>query len=297
MNKYISILGSLDRRIIFLLIGLSVLIPLIKPDWLSLPIKIDQNTEIVFDTVSNLKEGDKVLLSFAYGASTKPEIHPMAVALLKHLFSKGVYVYIVSLWPEGPIMANQALSDALNSRLFADSIPEYVQFDYKVGGFVVIKGIADNFREIYKQDINGNSIDEINIMNGINSVEDFDLVFDFSAGVPGNAEWVQYACDPKGVPLSSGCTSIMVTDAIPYIESGQLKGILAGMPGAAEYEKLVYDYMILEQNSNNKYIVSDVMVERGKAHSRMSAQSVAHLLMVLFIIIGNLAYYFNRREN
>ena len=221
----------------------------------------------------------------------------MAVALLKHLFSKGVYVYIVSLWPEGPIMANQALSDALNSRLFADSIPEYVQFDYKVGGFVVIKGIADNFREIYKQDINGNSIDEINIMNGINSVEDFDLVFDFSAGVPGNAEWVQYACDPKGVPLSSGCTSIMVTDAIPYIESGQLKGILAGMPGAAEYEKLVYDYMILEQNSNNKYIVSDVMVERGKAHSRMSAQSVAHLLMVLFIIIGNLAYYFNRREN
>ncbi len=297
MNKYISILGSLDRRIIFLLIGLSVLIPLIRPNWLSLPIKIDQNTEIVFDTVSNLKEGDKVLLSFAYGASTKPEIHPMAVALLKHLFSKGVYVYIVSLWPEGPIMANQALSDALNSRLFADSVPEYVQFDYKVGGFVVIKGIADNFREIYKQDINGNSIDEINIMNGINSVEDFDLVFDFSAGVPGNAEWVQYACDPKGVPLSSGCTSIMVTDAIPYVESGQLKGILAGMPGAAEYEKLVYDYMILEQNSNNKYIVSDVMVERGKAHSRMSAQSVAHLLMVLFIIIGNLAYYFNRREN
>ena len=297
MNKYISILGSLDRRIIFLLIGLSVLIPLIKPNWLSLPIKIDQNTEIVFDTVSNLKEGDKVLLSFAYGASTKPEIHPMAVALLKHLFSKGVYVYIVSLWPEGPIMANQALSDVINSRLFTDSIPEYVQFDYKVGGFVVIKGIADNFREIYKQDINGKSIDQINIMNGINSVKDFDLVFDFSAGVPGNAEWVQYACDPKGVPLSSGCTSIMVTDAIPYVESGQLKGILAGMPGAAEYEKLVYDYIILEQNNNNKYIASDVMVERGKAHSRMSAQSVAHLLMVLFIIIGNLAYYFNRREN
>ena len=31
----------------------------------------------------------------------------------------------------------------------------------------------------------------------------------------------------------------MVTDAIPYVESGQLKGILAGMPGAAEYENLV----------------------------------------------------------
>ena len=56
------------------------------------------------------------------------------------------------------------------------------------------------------------------------------------------------------IPLSSGCTSIMVTDAIPYVESGQLKGILAGMPGAAEYEKLVYDYMVDEQLSNSKYI-------------------------------------------
>lgn len=297
MNKYTSILGSLDRRIIFVLIGLSVLIPLIRPNWLSLPIKIDKNTEVVFQEISNLKEGDKVLLSFAYGASTKPEIHPMAVALLKHLFSKGIYVYIVSLWPEGPIMANQALSDVLNSRLFTDSMPGYVQFDYKVGGFVVIKGIADNFREIYKQDINGKSIDQINIMSGINSVEDFDFVFDFSAGVPGNAEWVQYACDPKDIPLSSGCTSIMVTDAIPYVESGQLRGILAGMPGAAEYEKLVYDYLITEQKDNNKYIVSDAIVDRGKAHARMSAQSVAHLLMVLFIIIGNLAYYFSRRED
>ena len=293
MRKYLSILGNLDRRIIFLLIGLSVLIPLIKPDWLELPIKIDKNTKIVYDSISNLNEGDKVLLSFAYGASTKPEVHPMAVALLKHLFSKGIQVYIVSLWPEGPIMAQQAI-DEIPSNLFNDA--KYVMFDYKVGGFVVIKGIADNFREIYKQDMNKISIDDIEIMNGINNVENFDFVFDFSAGVPGNAEWVQYACDPKNIPLSSGCTSIMVTDAIPYVESGQLKGILAGMPGAAEYEKLVYEYMINEQN-NNKYINSEIVIGKGKAYARMSAQSVAHLLMVIFIIIGNIAFYFSRREN
>ena len=128
-------------------------------------------------------------------------------------------------------------------------------------------------------------------MNGVYSVKDFDFVFDFSAGVPGNAEWVQYACDPKNVPLSSGCTSIMVTDAIPYVESGQLKGILAGMPGAAEYEKMVYDYMIVEQQNNNLNINKEVVIKKGKAYARMSAQSVAHLLMVIFIIIGNLAYY------
>ena len=120
-------------------------------------------------------------------------------------------------------------------------------------------------------------------MDGVYSVEDFDFVFDFSAGVPGNAEWVQYACDPKGVPLSSGCTSIMVTDAIPYVESGQLQGILAGMPGAAEYEQLVYSHL-KEYNFT------------GEATGMMSAQSISHIVIVLFIIFGNITYYILRKR-
>tara|TARA_B100000212_G_scaffold55969_2_gene37147 strand:- start:3147 stop:4043 length:897 start_codon:yes stop_codon:yes gene_type:complete len=298
MKNYILKLGNLDRRIIFLLIGLSVLIPLINPNLVDLPLGQDRNTKIVYDSISELNDGDRVLISFAYGASTKPEVHPMAVGLLNHLFTKGVKVYIVSLWPESPIMAEQAISAIKESQLFdiQDGI-DFVMFDYKVGGFVVIKGIADNFRDIYQQDKNGISINDLPIMEGIYDVKDFDFVFDFSAGVPGNAEWVQYACDPKNVPLSSGCTSIMVTDAIPYVESGQLKGILAGMPGAAEYEKMVYDFMVKEQNNNNKYINLEKDIVKGKAYARMSAQSIAHLLMVLFIIIGNIAYYFSRKEN
>ena len=298
MKNYILKLGNLDRRLIFLLIGLAVLIPLINPNLIDLPLGEDRNTRVVYDSISNLNTNDKVLISFAYGASTKPEVHPMAVGLLNHLFSKGVKVYIVSLWPESPIMAEQAISSVRNSNLFSieDGI-DYVMFDYKVGGFVVIKGIADNFRDIYQQDKNGKSINDLPIMEGIYDVTDFDFVFDFSAGVPGNAEWVQYACDPKNVPLSSGCTSIMVTDAIPYVESGQLKGILAGMPGAAEYEKMVYDFMVNEQINNNSFINPQGNIVKGKAYARMSAQSVAHLLMVLFIVIGNIAYYYSRKES
>ena len=298
MKNFIIKFGNLDRRIIFLLIGLSVLIPLLNPNLIDLPLGQDKNTKVVYDSISSLNEGDKVLVSFAYGASTKPEVHPMAVALLNHLFSKGIKVYIVSLWPESPIMAQQAISSVKKSELFniQDGV-DFVMFDYKVGGFVVIKGIADNFRDLYKQDSNGNSIEDLPIMNGVYSVKDFDFVFDFSAGVPGNAEWVQYACDPKNIPLSSGCTSIMVTDAIPYVESGQLRGILAGMPGAAEYEKMVYDYMIIEQENNNLNINTKMLITKGKAYARMSAQSVAHLLMVIFIIIGNLSYYYSRKES
>ena len=295
MKNILVKIGSINRRIIFILIALSVLIPLLKPDWFNFPIKIDRNTETAFNSISDLSENDKVLVSFEYGASTKPEVHPMAVALLKHLFAKGIKVYIVSLWPEGPIMAQQAMEEVLGTKLFnIKDGSDYVMFDYKTGGAVVIKNIAEDFRGIYKQDYNGVSIENMSIMEGVYSVSDFDFVFDFSAGVPGNAEWVQYACDPKNIPLSSGCTSIMVTDAIPYVESGQLQGIIAGMPGAAEYEKMVYDFLSKTQNEN-KFIINDQSIIPGKVLQYLSAQSVAHVLMVIFIILGNVSYYYSRR--
>lgn len=297
MKNILLKLGGLDRRIIFVIIGLSVLIPLLMPNLINFPVQTTKNTEIVFNEISKLKEDDKILICFAYGASTKPEIHPMAIALLNHLFTKGVSVYIMSLFPEGVQMSKDAILNIKESRLFnLDYGSDYVMFDYKVGGEVVIKNLTTNFREVYKQDIDKTSILDIPMMTSINSIEDFDYVFDFSAGVPGNQEWVQYACDPKNIPLSSGCTSIMVTDAIPYVESGQIRGILAGMPGAAEYEELVYNFLLEERDSGNNNINIDVDILRGKATSRMSSQSLAHLFIVLFIILGNLSYYYIKRN-
>ena len=294
-KKYLIDLGKLDRRYIFLLIGLSVLIPLIKPNWINIPIKTTNNSQIVFNELNKLNEGDKVLVSFEYGASTKPEIHPMSVAVLQHLFSKGVKVYTVPLWPEGLMMAKYALQEVIDSELF--NITEhidYVSLPYKAGGEIIIRGIATDLRSIFTQDVNNILLEQIPMMEGVNKISDFDFVFDLSAGVPGNAEWVQFACDEYNVPLSSGCTSIMVTDAIPYVESGQIRGILAGMPGAAEYEQMVFNY--LNNLDTNEHMNPDVEVLPGKATSRMSAQSIAHVLMVIFIILGNISYYLLRKR-
>ena len=261
IRKIFIRLGQIDRRYIFLLIGLSVLLPLLhQPEWLIIDYKVSPNTQTVFNELDELKEGDKILISFEYGASTMPEIHPMSVALLQHMFSKGVKVYIVALWPEGAIMTTHALNKIHSSGLFnVKENHDYINLGYKAGGPVVIKGIATDIRSLYKQDVNLNFIDDIEMMSGINSISDFDFVFDLSAGFPGNAEWVQYACDEYKIPLSSGCTSIMATYAIPYIESGQLLGILAGMPGATEYEDLVAKHLKTVKN-NNIRMNSDVKI-------------------------------------
>ena len=287
MMKNIFIkLGSLDRRIIFIVIGLSVLIPLLKPEWVALPVRPKIHSQIVFDELDKLKAGNKLLLSFEYGPSTKPEIHPMAIALLKHMFAKDIKVYATALWADGNFMSTDAFAE-VSEEFGKEYGIDYVNLGFKPGGEPVVRGIASDIRTLYDADLKGTSIDDIPMMDGIVNIDNFDFVFSLSAGFPGSTEWVQYACDPKNIPMSTGCTSIQVTDIIPYVENEQILGILAGMPGAAEYESLV----------DNKLREMGKISKPGKATGMMAAQSIAHVMIVLFIIFGNISYYFTRKKS
>ena len=286
IKKIFILLGSLDRRIIFLIVGLSVLIPLLKPEWIDLPIRPTPESQIVFDEINKLNAGDKMLLSFEYSPSTKPEIHPMAIAILKHLYAKNIQVYGFALWPDGNFMSTEAFSEVSDDYDKKYGV-DYVNLGYRPGGEAVVKGIASDIRTLYTVDLQGTSINDIPMMKDVVNIEDFDFVFSLSAGYPGSKEWVQYACDPKNIPLSTGCTSIQVTDIMPYVENDQIRGILAGMPGAAEYESLV----------EAELQKMEIAVKPGEASGMMAAQSIAHVVIVLFIIFGNISYFITRKKN
>ena len=285
INKIENILlklGSLDRRVIFIIIALSVTIPLIKPNWVALPIVAKPDTIKVFDELNKLNKNDKVIVSFEYGPSTMPEIHPMSIALLRHLFAMDVLVYGFALWPDGNFMSTEAFSKvALEMDKEYDK--HYVNLGYKPGGEAVIKGIASDIKTMYTVDLLGNEVKKLNMMDGVKNISDFDFVVSLSAGDPGSKQWVQFGTDPKQIPFTTGCTSIQVTDIIPYVETNQIRGILAGMPGAAEYEQLVY----------SKFSQYDFS---GEATAMMSAQSISHIVIVLFIIFGNITYYILRKR-
>ena len=227
----------------------------------------------------------KVLLSFDYGPSTMPEIHPMAIALLRHMFAKNIKVYGIALWDTGNFMSTDAFSQV--SKEFEIAYDEdYVNLGYKPGGEAVIQGLTSDFRTKYKSDLSGNNIDHLLLMKNVNNLEDFDFVISLSAGDPGSKQWVQFGTDPSNIPFTTGCTSIQVTDIIPYVENDQILGILEGMPGAAEYESLVN----AELKKKNKD------VNPGKATSMMAAQSIAHVIIVILIIFGNITYYITRKK-
>jgi hypothetical protein len=268
-------IGSVDRRWIFLIIAAVVIVPLLFP--IGLPIRATDTTKDVYDAIERLPAGSNVLLSTEYSPSTRPENHPMTISILRHLFKNNHKVFVTCLWPDGQFMAQDALNQVAKNEFNKVYGEDYVFLGFRPGNEAVVKGIVSNIRKIYTVDVYQKKIDEIPLMNGINNFKDFDFLFSSSAGFPGTIEWVQYASDPTGVPMASGVTSIQVNEVMPYVQAGQMVGVLAGMPGAAEYESLIN--------------------QKGSATSGMDAQSVAHLVIVLFIILGNISFFIERKRS
>ncbi len=285
---------NLDRRWIFLSMFLAVGIPILMQ--LRLPEKESGLAEVCFNAIENLEPGDRVLLSWDFDPASEGELKPMATAFTYHCASKGLRMYYMALWPVGPQMVEESINeviknDKLNQR-FPDMVygEDYVNLGFKSGGEAVIKVIVTNLREIYTTDSYGMAVDDIPMLDGIDSIQDMDLVINISAGSAGTKEWVQYAVGPypEDITLIAGCTGVQAPLLYPYIPA-QLPGLLGAIKGAAEYEKLVTDRYYRDEGK-------PVPGELQEGVRRMGPQLVAHLLMIGLIICGNVIYFAERRR-
>ena len=265
---------KIDRRWLFLLIFLGVALPLIFT--IGLPIETSKNVRIVYKLINETPPGTKVILSFDYDPASQPELHPMAKAIMRNCFERKIKVIVTALWPMGVLMAEDNFSELEHE--FPNIIygEDYVNMGFKAGGIVTIQAMGKDFREVFPKDMNATPIDDLPIMDGINNFDNIGFIFALSAGDPGIKQWVQVAHDTYGVQTSGGVTGVSAPAILPYVnEQGQLTGLLAGLKAAAEYEKLTK--------------------KPGTATTGMDAQSVAHLIIIIFIAIGNINYWRNKK--
>ena len=265
----------IDRRIIFVLIFIGVALPLI---WtLGFNLEVTENVESVYNLMEELEPGTRILISFDYGPSTKPEIQPMAIALMEQAFTNRIRIIAIALWPMGVQMCNEAFEKVSAEYPNIEYGIDFINLGYKAGGMVTINHMAKDFRSTFPSDAGGNFIDEFPIMKGINNFDKLGCVISLSAGDPGLKQWVMIAHDTFGKPVGGGTTAVQAPTMLPYVnEQQQLVGLLGGLKGAAEYELLI-----------NK---------PGFATKGMDAQSVAHLIIILFILIGNIGYFATRKQ-
>lgn len=286
--KWYEKLTRIDRRVIYVLLTAFVILPFFIP--FKIPENVMPQTRRLFDFIESIPTRDKaVIISFDYSPSTQPECHPMAIALLRHCFKKRIPVIGISYEPQGPGLAVDALTSVsremnIDAGSRADSViygRDYVYLGWKSGRVAAMLGMGENIARVYPVDYFQNPIDSLPLMRKVRNYKEIAIAIIVAAATY-PTEWVMYPQARYGVKVAAGLTAVMAPEYYPFLQTGQFSGMLSGMKGAAEYEKL-----ILEHGYTDK---------PGRAETGMNSQSIIHLLIIIFIVIGNVGYFFSRRE-
>jgi len=266
-------LMNMDRRYIFILIALGVVIPMLLK--LSFPIYVTGQPKKVYDYIENLQEGSVVMIAFDYGPASMAELQPMASALLRHCFARNLKVIGMALWNVGEQLGKDAFKQITPEYGSIDG-KDYVFLGFRPGGTTVMLRMGEGIADVFKEDAKGTPIDQIPMMENIKNYDDIDLLVDLGAGNPGPENWVVYAHGKYRQKIAAGVTGVIISQLYPFLQTGQLIGLIGGLRGAAEYEKLV-----------NK---------PADATSWMSIQSIVHFIIIILVIVGNVAYFIVRRR-
>lgn len=265
-------LMSMDRRLIFILVAIVVIIPTLIP--VRLPTRVSEPAQKLYDYIDDLPPGSTIMIAFDYGPSSLAEPEPMAKAVLRHCFNKGVNVIGVTLYANMPTLAHGLMQKiaAENDAIYGE---DYVFLGYRPGVLQVILGMGNSIASVFETDYSGTAINEIPMMEHIKNYDQIALLLDLAAGSSTDA-WIIYANTRYGLQIGAGVTGVIIAQMYPYLQTGQLVGLMPGYLGATEYEKLLN--------------------APGDGTIGLNTASFVHVLLIGLVVLGNIAFFIHRRR-
>ncbi len=267
---------KLDRRIIYTVLFAGVILPFYL-SWPPIDIEVSREVEDAYRIIDAIPpNSEPLLLSFDYDPAAAAELTPMAVAVLHHCFERSIRVLAISLQYTG-----------LGAGIAADVVPRIAaehgrvqNVDWAFLGFqpnatVAMLQMGESIKRTFPTDYYGTPVDSIPLMEAIQNYDQIPAVLTLASTAVGEY-WAIYPGSRYGLTVLGGLTAVYVADIQPFYQSGQIKGILGGLKGAAEYEKRIG--------------------HPGDGMNGMRSQKVVHYLIILFIALGNVAFLLARKR-
>jgi hypothetical protein len=256
--------ASSARWMMYLILAAAAAVPLLLGSrWSQAHMSVSGGTAAMYKAIEGLPRGAVVLVSHDYDPGEAGEMIPQARAVLNHLLERGAQVINVSLTPEGARLSARLLDEVAVNQGYAEGE------GYQNLGYVV--GVEAGPRSVIEGLSTGGWSDSVS------GVKDIALIVEF-AGAPEYLKlWLEQVQGPYGIPMVAGVSATADPFARPYYRNEatrQLRGLMTGFVGAAEYEQL--------------------SGEPGLALAGMDSQSLVHIAIVLLILVGNVAYFGGR---
>lgn len=270
--RFLERLATIDRRYIYIILAAAVALPLL----LSTDVSIRVSPPVVraYEAIDTLKPGSVLLVSIDYDPTSMPEIQPMLISALRHAFSNGLKVVMMGHLALG-IPVGQLGLEQVAREMGMRYGEDYVSLGYRPGYTALMVAMGRSIKDVFGSDYKGTPLDEFPLMKDIVNYEQIDLLLTLAHGYAAEY-WAQYAGARYGQRIIVGCTAVVAPDLYPYLQAEQIEGLIGGLKGSAEYETLIG--------------------RPGVGTLGMPAQSLTHIVILLFIIIGNIGYFVLKRR-
>lgn len=265
-------LQNVDKRILYLLLLATVAFGLVRP--LDLPLNVGPGTRKLFDAVNNAPQDKIAVISTTWSASTQGENRPQTRVILEHLMRRRVRFALLAFEPQSTNLA-QELAEELAPQYKYEYGTDWVNWGYRAEVPGTLKAMMQDIIQTFKTDSRQRKpLASMPVMKGVRSLTDAGVIVEIGASANFDY-WFQFVVTSVKAPFGYGPTSVMAPELYSYIDSGQLVGMMFGIKGAAEYEKLL-----------------DI---KGFTTRAIGPVSLALILLFVLIAMGNTGMYMTRR--
>lgn len=281
-----ALLQRVDRRAIYITVAAALSLPLyfkitLKPS--PLP-----TAAAFYKTIESLpaEKGNLVLISMDWGPNTKGENMPQTIVVIEHLLRRHIPFAVITLYAQAAPFLDQLPQEVVQKLM--KEIPtehweygkDWVNWGYIPNATVMIQNIAktSDLIEQIKTDAYGTPLKTLSVMDGVKTIKNISALVQITSLVGTLSTWIQFfQGNDYRPPFLHGCTSISIPDAFTYYASKQLVGLFEGLAGASAYEQLL----------------SEAYPQREPSDAILNNTSLAfaHLLIIAFIILGNIGVF------
>ena len=267
-----KILG-IDRRIIMTIALIALIYPLIFP--IGLPLNVNNWTKVTYDVIDALPEGSVIVFESSFDTGYYGSIGPGFTATLSHAVRNKLKIIVYALHIEGPIVFNTAWNDVPQSLRDTYTYGEdYVFLGFMTGGESAQLTIAQDLRALYAYDSQGTPLDDIPVLEGVNSAEDYDLIVTAYRGGEYGGHTTRIWAETFGKAYVHLSQSVAVP--VQLFDAGIISGYVRGTRGAGEYELLAN--------------------QPGAGLSMLDAMSLFFTWLMIAVVLGNIGYFLRKQE-
>lgn len=203
-----------------------------------LPAEIPNETNAAILAVEAVPADAPVLVVFDYEPSTVGEMEASGASLMDHLLLlKHPRLTLISTSATGPALAERFMSNVLAKRNYQRGA-QYVDLGYLPGGLAGVYGFAQNPAVVMPYSVDQSAAWQTPPLQNVTRLSDFAAIIILTDRLESGRAWIEQTALTRG-----NASLILVTSAqagamfLPYVDSGQVKGMVAGLNGAVGAEQ------------------------------------------------------------